>query len=146
MTNIDSIKTMTLELKLNPGESNIAEIKNRLVEFNKPVLKQSEFIPFTYEKRDRSNQLIGGLYAEIWGNWLIVNYLWVSLEAREQGLGKQLIHNAEDFARSKLCTHAVLTTFSFQAKPFYEKLGYECQLTLDNYPSTSQWHHMIKVL
>lgn len=137
---------MNLELKLNPNESDIAEIKNRLVKFNRPILKQSQFIPFIYEKRNGSNQLIGGVYAEIWGNWLIVNYLWVALEARGQGLGKELILSAEQFSRSKHCTHAVLTTFSFQAKPFYEKLGYECKLTLENYPSTSDWHHLTKVL
>jgi len=32
------------------------------------------------------------------------------------------------------CTHAHLDTYSFEARPFYEKLGYELFATLEDYP------------
>jgi len=41
---------------------------------------------------------------------------------------------AEDLARSRGCTDVSLDTFEYQARPFYEKLGYELFGTLDGYP------------
>jgi hypothetical protein len=32
------------------------------------------------------------------------------------------------------CTHAHLETYSFEARPFYEKLSYELFTILDDYP------------
>lgn len=40
-------------------------------------------------------------------------------------LAEGLILALEQAARERGCTHAHLDTFSFQARPFYEKLGYE---------------------
>jgi len=40
----------------------------------------------------------------------------------------------EHAAKERGCTAAYLTTFSFQARPFYESLGYEVFGILDDYP------------
>jgi hypothetical protein len=41
---------------------------------------------------------------------------------------------AEAYARERGCRHVQLSTFSFQARPFYEKHGYEVFATLENCP------------
>jgi hypothetical protein len=42
--------------------------------------------------------------------------------------------DAEAYARSRGAVGATLETYSFQARPFYERLGYEVIGSLDGYP------------
>jgi hypothetical protein len=44
------------------------------------------------------------------------------------------------------CKYAYLDTFSFEARPFYEKHGYELFATLDNYPEGYSKHFLKKKL
>ena len=50
------------------------------------------------------------------------------------GVRTKLLTAAEDLARARGCVGASLDTFEYQARPFYEKLGYELFGTLDGYP------------
>ena len=43
------------------------------------------------------------------------------------------MENAEAYARSRGAVGATVETHSFQARPFYERLGYEVFGTLDGY-------------
>ncbi len=47
---------------------------------------------------------------------------------------------------SRGCTYAHLNTFSYQARPFYEKRGYEVFAELDDYPKGHQRVFMKKCL
>ena len=90
--------------------------------------------------------LIGGAYGYVNWNWLFINLVWLNEAARGGGHGRRLILALEQAARERGCTHAHLDTFSFQARPFYEKLGYEVFSTLDDYPPGHQRFFMKKVL
>ncbi|AJQ95493.1 hypothetical Protein YC6258_03457 [Gynuella sunshinyii YC6258] len=57
-----------------------------------------------------------------------------------------MLSKLEERAVSLGAKQAVLETYSFQAKGFYEKNGYELRMTLDNCPETEQLHYMTKVL
>lgn len=46
-----------------------------------------------------------------------------------------LMRTTEREAVARGCAHAHLNTFSFQARPFYEKLGYQVFGQLRDYPS-----------
>lgn len=61
-------------------------------------------------------------------------YLWVAQAARGAGHGTRLVRDAEAYARARGAVGATLETHSFQARPFYERLGYEVFATLDGYP------------
>jgi len=52
----------------------------------------------------------------------------------------------EQAARQRGCQYAHLDTFSFQARPFYEDLGYTVFGTLDDYPPGHQRFFMQKAL
>jgi hypothetical protein len=53
---------------------------------------------------------------------------------------------AELYAVELGCTDAFLDTFSFQARPFYEKLGYRVFGVLENHPAGHQHYFMTKQL
>lgn len=97
--------------------------------------------------RDDKGVMLGGLIGVRKGDWLNIKYLWVSDAVRGSGVGSQLIKTAEDEARRKGCTHALVDTVSFQARPFYEKQGYQLQLSLQDYPYPGmQRHYLTKAL
>lgn len=83
-------------------------------------------------------------FADSGQGWLYVSHLWVDESLRGQDYGMQLLRQAEDCAREAGCTGAYLTTFSFQARPFYEKQGYRCVGTLEGYPPGGAYYWMAK--
>jgi len=62
------------------------------------------------------------------------DYFPVNFVLRGAGHGTRLMENAEAYARSRGAVSATLETYSFQARPFYERLGYEVFSTLEGYP------------
>ncbi|OCJ09378.1 acetyltransferase [Rhizobium sp. AC44/96] len=76
--------------------------------------------------RDRAGgDVIGGLYAMDGYGWAFIKFLVVPEGYRGAGLGTRLMAEAEAIARQRGYLGVWLDTFEFQAKPFYEKLGYE---------------------
>ena len=68
--------------------------------------------------------LLAGLFAEIVWNALHIDLLWVQADHRRRGYGRSLVKRAEEFARERECDVAYLSTFDFQAPPFYNAMGY----------------------
>jgi GNAT superfamily N-acetyltransferase len=79
----------------------------------------------------------GGLTARIGFGWMFVELLFVPERLRGQGIGRQLMEQAEDVARQHGCVGIWLDTFTFQAPGFYEKLGYSIFGEIANYPPGS---------
>ena len=84
--------------------------------------------------RDRQDRVVGGIVAELFGGWAYVSLLWIDEPLRHRGLGTRLVTMLEQEALRLGCSHAHLDTYSFEARPFYEKLGYELFATLEDYP------------
>src|ERR687889_464870 len=74
--------------------------------------------------RDEADRIVGGLWGKTVYGWLFVEFLILDAEIRGRDLGAQLMTMAEETAAGRGCVGAWLTTFSFQARGFYEKLGY----------------------
>jgi GNAT superfamily N-acetyltransferase len=55
-------------------------------------------------------------------------------KTRGGGHGARLLAAAEAYALERGCGGAFLDTFSFQARPFYERHGYEVFATLPDFP------------
>lgn len=80
----------------------------------------------------------GGVAGGAWGNtvfgWLQVDGMVVAESHRGQGLGARLLQALERQAIDQGCHSAWVDTFEFQARGFYEKMGYDCFGVLDNFP------------
>ena len=84
--------------------------------------------------RDGADEVIGGLWGKTVYDWLFVEYLILDEALRGRELGARLMRAAEELAIDRGCVGAWLTTFTFQARGFYEKLGYSVFAELDNCP------------
>ncbi|ACJ30566.1 Acetyltransferase, GNAT family [Shewanella piezotolerans WP3] len=93
-----------------------------------------------------NGELLAVFSGRTFGNWLMIDYLWVSEGLRGQNIGHQLLAEAERLALAKSCKFAILDTLNFQAKPFYEARGYQVQWTQAAYPKTGCKYFMVKTL
>jgi ribosomal protein S18 acetylase RimI-like enzyme len=93
-----------------------------------------DWFPVNFVLRGARGDVLGGLLGQVWGGWLHVTYLWVAKAARRQGHGTQLLLDAEAYASTRGAVGVTLETYSFHARPFYERLGYQVFGTIDGYP------------
>ena len=96
--------------------------------------------------RNRENRVVGGVIGHVFGGWLYVSLLWVEESLRNKGNGAKLLQMIESEAVKLGCKQAHLDTYSFEARPFYEKHGYTLFATLDNYPEGHSKHFLRKEL
>lgn len=89
---------------------------------------------FSVLLRDDEGAIVGGCVCIMRWHWLLVEYLWVAENFRGMGFGRALMHAAESWASAHGCTKARLDTASFQARRFYEALGYQVFGIIDDYP------------
>lgn len=111
-----------------------------------PVNRPRRYAPLLLSLRDSDLRLVGGVLASTVWNWLSIDALWVNPELRGQGYGSRLVAQAEQVARSRGCTHARLDTFDYQARAFYERLGYSVYAQLAGFPEGHAQLHMMKLL
>ena len=95
---------------------------------------------------DDSGAVVGGLWGKTIFDWLFVDYLVVPKSLRGRSLGSKLMAKAEEIARERNCVGAWLTTFSFQARGFYERIGYEVFGCLENSPGENVRYFLRKSL
>ena len=110
-------------------------VRNSLTYYNFAVTGVSAFYPTNFFLKTERGEVMGGLLAMIWGGCLHISYLWVDEAARGQDNATRMMDAAEAYARERHCHTATLDTHSFQARPFYEKRGYEVFGMLDDYPT-----------
>jgi GNAT superfamily N-acetyltransferase len=121
-------------------------IDDGINDYNFAVTGMPEYFPANFVLRSERGEVVGGLLAVIWGGWLRVATLWVSEIARRQGHGSRLLEAAEAYGREHGCIGVCLDTFSFQARPFYERHGYIVFATQDDNPSGHSRHFLEKRL
>ena len=128
----------------SPGDATF--VRDSLALFNVGVTGDSYYSPLAIFLKDERDAVLGGALGHVWGGWLDLDTLWVAEPFRGQGYGGKLLEAAEDEARAQGCHGVYLDTFSFQAKPFYEKFGYEVVADIPDYPRGHSYHVLKKTL
>ena len=136
-----------MHIRLENTESQKAqEIGNLIRSYNRSKREAAECEPLNLYVEDEQGQLLAGLVAETFGNWLEIEYLFVREDLRGQGIGSQLLQQAESEAKKRNCRFAFVNTYQFQAPDFYQKYGYKEVFTMKEYPYTGQRHYYQKEL
>jgi GNAT superfamily N-acetyltransferase len=110
---------------------------------NVAVTGLPDYYPVGFFVKETGGEILGGLLGDIWGGWLHVGSLWVSESLRGRGYGAQLMLHAHRYALEKSCTDVFLQTGSYEARPLYEKLGYNVYAELKNHPTRPHSRYLL---
>ena len=136
-----------MQIRLENIESQKSQVIGDLIRsYNRSKREAAESEPLNLYIEDEQGQLLAGLVAETFGNWLEIEYLFVKDDLRGQGIGSQLLQQAESEAKKRNCCYVFVNTYQFQAPAFYQKHGYQEVFTLKDYPCTGQRHYYQKDL
>jgi GNAT superfamily N-acetyltransferase len=138
--------TYTIRTTDVPDEATRSAILRPLVLFNEQQTGRRDQRPLIVTIEDEQGHAIGGLWGRTAYDWLFVELLAVPEPLRGRGLGTALMNHAEREAAARGCHSAWLDTFEFQARGFYERLGYTCFGELADYPAGSARYFMKKHL
>lgn len=116
---------MTININENPEAKEVDELRAALRAFNQSVTGDSNYHQLYITAKNENDELIAGVYGKIAWQWLYIDLLWVHPEHRELGLGKQLMQRIEKQANQRSVFAYYVSTASFQAPVFYQKLGYQ---------------------
>jgi len=116
------------------GGADAQLVREHLDLFNVGVTGVSAYYPVNFILKNARDEVMGGLLGSIWGGWLHISYLWVDEAERGKDAATRMMDQAEAYARERHCHSIMLDTHSFQARPFYEKRGFEVFATLDDWP------------
>jgi GNAT superfamily N-acetyltransferase len=125
-----------------------ASILNPLVRFNEMRSgRRTNYRALAIFLSDpKTGEIVGGLWGETYFSYLYIDMFFVPQSMRGTGLGRRLITQAEEEAVRRGCCGVWLDTFSWQARGFYEKLGYSVFGTIDDYPPGHQRYFLRKVI
>jgi GNAT superfamily N-acetyltransferase len=124
------VATPHTELRLTltdaPDDRAQAVIRGGLTEYNTEQAGYRDSRPLGILLSDpETGEVIGGLLGRTSMGLLFVDLFFLPESLRKNRIGSRVIRMAEDEAKRRGCSRAVLFTVTFQAPGFYERQGYE---------------------
>jgi GNAT superfamily N-acetyltransferase len=113
-----------IDIPDSPSAEDREAVLALLAAFNEAEGYKPDSRPLAALVKDEAGSIIGGLWGRTGYGWLFIEFLVVPEALRGRGVSAALMAAAEGMARERGCVGAWLTTFPFQARGFYEKLGY----------------------
>lgn len=139
---------LVIEVKEAATDEDVRAVQNRswLWAYNVAQTGDGNLQRLAIHARNEQGEMIGGLVGTyLWG-WLHIDTLFIAEPYRHRGIGRQLMLAAEADARARGIRNIHLETMSFQARPFYEKLGYVVFGTLEDFPPGHEHYYLRKTL
>lgn len=90
------------------------------------------------------DEFAGGLNSDLYDDHMYISLLVVEEKFRGRQLGSTLMNKIEDYIKDKEIKTISLGTCEFQARPFYEKLGYKVVMTQVDNPKGFECYTLIK--
>ncbi|MDB5358997.1 MAG: family acetyltransferase [Rhodospirillales bacterium] len=130
----------------SPAPADRDAIVDGLSRYNRDETGGADAQPLAVLIKGPAGATTGGLLGRTWLGWLYVELLYVPDGLRGSGVGRELMLRAEAEAEARGCIGIWLNTFSFQARGFYEKLGFALIGRIDDYPVGHQRYFLQKRL
>jgi len=137
---------MNIEVLEDPEQGLITFLDDKIAEYNWQRWEVSERKPLAIKMTDNKGNVIAGAAGRSFGDWFMLNTLWVDKQYRGKKIGEQLLAKIELAAKKRGCIKCLLDTLNFQAMPFYQARGYQTQWVQEGYPKTGCKYYMVKLL
>jgi len=138
---------VTIGLTEAPDDGECAVITDGLRAYNDVQAGYSDSRPLNIFARDpETNRVVGGLLGRTSLGLLRVDRFFLPEGLRRNGIGSRILATAEQEAKQRGCTRAVLSTLHFQAPGFYVKQGWEVAARIDCEPPGHTRFYMTKKL
>lgn len=125
---------MEIVLALKPEPEDERAVLDGLMAYNEAAGGPHGYLPIAVLLKDDGGRTVGGLTGRAIYDWLFIELLHIPESFRGQGVGTKLMAKAEEFARQHGLAGIWLDTYDFQARGFYEKLGFAVFGTIDGHP------------
>ncbi|MCB0097907.1 MAG: GNAT family N-acetyltransferase [Caldilineaceae bacterium] len=135
---------LIIETEIPP--SDLRFLEDQINQYNIQTTGFTDYRPLAAFVHNAQNDLIAGISGFTWGGCCEIQFLWVHVDYRHMGFGRQLLAAAEAEAFNRQCGIVVLNTHSFQAPAFYQKLGYTITGIDEDYPAGHRQYHLQKRL
>jgi GNAT superfamily N-acetyltransferase len=124
----DSARTLTdpavMKIEIEtPGQETYEALNGRLVDFNRMHTNWGT-TAFTVVLRDSAGGVRGGAHGVVRMQAVEIRSVWLDGDQRGQGFGRKIVRAAEEEGRRLGARAALLDSYDFQARGFYERLGY----------------------
>jgi len=116
---------LTLVFSEPPSAEDTQFLFDKVRAFNRERTGNERPRHVAYFLRDEEGRIAGGVQGMLWGRSLHIDVLWVDEHRRGEGLGTKLMAAIENYGLEHGHPQVFLETASFQALPFYQRLGYQ---------------------
>ena len=130
----------------DPAPHELQYLEDQINQHNINVTGFADYQPLAVFVRDAENRLIAGISGYTWGSFCEILFLWVHQDYRQMGYGRKLLQTVETEAIQRACQLIVLSSYSFQAPDFYQKLGYTINGIDEGCPPGHRRYHLQKRL
>lgn len=126
-------------------KSKIKEMNNQVSPYHK-LSREEDYIKHLSIDEYDNETFVAGLVARMYWSCMYIDTLFVDEKSRGTGLGRRLMLKTIEIACSHKCKFIVLSTYSFQARGFYEKFGFRVIGEIEDYPPGESFYTMRKDL
>lgn len=118
---------MKIDVTSKPDAGDILAVRQGLSAYNLAIVPELADLPsdeFLVALRE-NGEIIGGTVCNFDWGWLYFDNVFIDERQRGRGLGRLIMEASESYAVARGINNAFLFTTGFQARPFYESIGYE---------------------
>jgi ribosomal protein S18 acetylase RimI-like enzyme len=134
-------------LRIGEKDAELSErLSRELTAFNVEATGADDELGLFVRAADADGELVAGLTGWSWGGSAGISMLWVRADRRHESWGTRLVRAAEDEARRRGCTTMLVSSFTFQAPAFYQRLGYLEVGRSKGFPAGAEDVHHVKRL
>jgi GNAT superfamily N-acetyltransferase len=129
-----------------PDQTSFKIIMDGIGAFNTANAGPLDIRPLIALAKSATEGVVGGLIGWTSYRWLYIEALWLPERMRKGGIGTEVLRRAEAEAVVRGCIGSWLYTASFQARGFYERVGYSLFGKLADCPPGHETFFMTKRL
>ena len=136
--------TLLIEASKNPSFEDIDFLTRGIYEEAKKKRGMRPNESFCFFLKDEHGKTVGGINGFCYYGCLYIDQLFIEEAHRGHGWGKKLVKAAEDFGHEQKCRMFTVTTMDWEAREFYEELGYSHVFTISGYENDATMHLLRK--